>query len=142
MKSRFFVTVLMLTFSQMAAAECPQLTGTYSCSSQTGNAIRIELFNLDRSTYQLEDQIVIRASELGVKTVSTGNSYKMTTLAICRNQVLDLETEFSNPKDGKFLSFEQRSYVRQSSGDIDVLVTWNDNDDLESSLIKCQKLAK
>ena len=126
-------------FSQASFAACPELTGTYDCFGEAGKSIHVELKNLNGTTYKLEDQIVIRASELGVETVKNGSDYRMVMNATCRDQALDIETEMFNPKDGTFLSFVQRTYVPQASGDVDILVTWNDSKNTESNLIRCQK---
>ncbi len=139
MKTTMSAFALSFMFSCFAQAVCPKLTGSYDCVGGAGKGIHVELKNLDGSTYVLEDQIVIRASTSGVETVTKGDGFKMTLTATCRDQALDVETEFSNPANGEFFSFVQRSYLPKPSGDLDVLVTWNDADNLESSLIRCQK---
>lgn len=140
MKTTLIATALGLVLTATAThAACPQLTGTYDCVGQSGKGIHVELLNLDKMTYQLEDQLIIHASELGVETVKKGKDFKMVTTAICRDQGLDVETEVSNPIDGQFLSFTQRTYLPQPDGNINVLFTWNDSESSESTLIRCQK---
>lgn len=136
----FFIAAGFSTLTSISSlAACPQLTGTYDCTGEAGKSIHVELKNIDGTTYKLEDQIVIRASELGVETVKNGQDFKMITNATCRDHALDIETEMLNPTSGKFLSFVQRSYVPQPSGDVDILVTWNNSTQFESSLIRCTK---
>lgn len=130
---------LTLGFTATAWSACPELTGTYSCAGESGKSIHVELQKLAPSFYQLEDQLVIQAGKHGVENIRSGEGFKMVITATCNEQSLDVDTEVSDPKEGKFLSFVQRSYIPKPTGDLDVLVTWNDSINFESALIRCQK---
>lgn len=134
---------LTVTFSALAFepnAECPHLTGNYDCVGSAGKSIRTQILNINQVTYRLEDQIVIKASLQGEETIREGKTYKMLTKATCQNNVLDIETEFADPADGRFMSFVQRSYQPTLDGHLDVLMTWNNAEKLESWLFRCTKI--
>lgn len=137
MKTTFLSLALALVFPTIVSAACPNLTGSYSCVGESGKAMHVELQKLTPNFYQLEDQLVIQAGKEGVQNIRSGEGFKMTITATCNYQVLDVDTEVSNPEDGKFLSFVQKSYLLRPSGDLDVLMTWNDSKNLESTLIRC-----
>lgn len=139
MKTSLSSFALVLALAGTAQAGCPELTGTYSCIGESGQGLHFEFKKLASNVYQLEDQLWIRASEAGAENVTQGKDYKMLITATCRNQVLDVETEISNPEDGQFLSFVQKSYLPKPSGDVDVLMTWNNSRRFESTLIRCLK---